>query len=124
MKQVFVYLAIIVVLISGGFLIYKKYNPKITQDSKPNVIVILGDDIGYSDIGPYGSEIKTPSLDRMADEGIRFSRFYNMSKCEPSRSTLFTGVYEGGKNSIHFAQILRNNGYKVFHSGKEHWMTR
>jgi arylsulfatase A-like enzyme len=86
------------------------------------VIVILGDDIGYSDIGPYGSEIKTPNLDRLASEGIRFSNFYNMSKCEPSRSSLFTGLYEGGKNSFNFASFLKLNGYKIFHVGKEHWM--
>lgn len=93
-----------------------------TQFQKPNIILILGDDIGYSDIGPYGSEIKTPNLDRLASEGIRFSNFYNMSKCEPSRSSLFTGLYEGGKNSVNFAQILRNEGYYVIHSGKEHWL--
>ena len=82
----------------------------------------MGDDIGYSDIGPFGSEIKTPNLDRLANEGIRFSNFYNMSKCEPSRSSLFSGLYEGGKNSVNFAQILKNEGYYVIHSGKEHWM--
>jgi len=94
----------------------------ITEISRPNIILILGDDIGYSDIGPFGSEIETPNLDRLANEGIRFSNFYNMSKCEPSRSTLFTGLYEGGKNSINFAQILKNEGYYTIHSGKEHWM--
>src|SRR5690606_23262555 len=90
--------------------------------AKPNIIVILGDDIGYSDIGAYGSEIKTPNLDKLANEGIRFSNFYNMAKCEPSRSTLFSGLYEGGKNAINFAQILKNGGYYTIHSGKEHWM--
>ena len=94
----------------------------LTETSRPNIILILGDDIGYSDIGPFGSEIETPNLDRLANEGIRFSNFYNMSKCEPSRSTLFTGLYEGGKNSVNFAQILKNEGYYTIHSGKEHWM--
>ena len=92
------------------------------ENNKPNIILILGDDIGYSDIGAYGSEIKTPNLDKLANEGIRFSHFYNMSKCEPSRSTLFSGLYEGGKNAVNFAQILKNDGYYVIHSGKEHWM--
>ena len=92
------------------------------QSTLPNIILILGDDIGYSDIGPYGSEISTPSLDRLATEGIRFSRFYNMSKCEPSRSSLFTGVYEGGKGSVNFLSVLKNAGYYIIHSGKEHWM--
>jgi arylsulfatase len=127
MKQVFIYFIIITAAIFGAFFLYTQWVPKqkvsatsITQ--KPNIILILGDDIGYSDIGPFGSEIETPSLDRLADEGIRFSNFYNMSKCEPSRSSLFTGLYEGGKNSVNFAQILKNEGYYVIHSGKEHWM--
>src|SRR5210317_1137350 len=122
MKQVFIYFIIITVLIFGGFIIYKQYVPAITPQTQPNVIVILGDDIGYSDIGPFGSEIKTPNLDRLADEGIRFSNFYNMSKCEPSRSSLFTGQYEGGVNSVNFASFLKREGYKIFHVGKEHWM--
>jgi len=122
MKQVLIYFVIIIVLISGAFIIYKQYVPAITPQTRPNVIVILGDDIGYSDIGPFGSEIKTPNLDRLADEGIRFSNFYNMSKCEPSRSSLFTGQYEGGPNSVNFASFLKREGYKIFHVGKEHWM--
>ncbi len=96
--------------------------PGLSENNKPNIILILGDDIGYSDIGAYGSEIKTPNLDKLANEGIQFSNFYNMSKCEPSRSTLFSGLYEGGKNAVNFAQILKNDGYYVIHSGKEHWM--
>lgn len=124
MKDVLKYLVFIIAAIFLTFLIYKKspFDKSISITEKPNVIVILGDDIGYSDIGPYGSEIKTPNLDRLADEGIRFSQFYNMSKCEPSRSTLFTGQYIGGPNSINIAQILRKDGYYVVHSGKEHWM--
>jgi len=126
MKQVFVYFLLIVIAIFGVFFIYQKFiinhlqYPELSQ--KPNIILILGDDIGYSDISSYGSEIKTPNLDRLADEGIRFANFYNMSKCEPSRSSLFTGLYEGGKNAVNFAQILKNDGYYVIHSGKEHWM--
>ena len=113
MKKVFYYLALIVLAITFSFLIYRKYEPPKKLSDKPNIVLILGDDIGYSDIGPYGSEIKTPNLDKLADEGIRFSNFYNMSKCEPSRSSLFTGLYEGGKNSVHVAKILKNAGYKV-----------
>ena len=122
MNKVFFYLAIITLSIALVFLIYKKNNPPEKISDKPNIILILGDDIGYSDIGPFGSEIQTPNLDRLAEEGIRFSNFYNMSKCEPSRSSLFTGLYEGGKNSVNFARFLKNAGYKVYHSGKEHWM--
>ncbi|MCY1719862.1 arylsulfatase [Prolixibacteraceae bacterium Z1-6] len=124
MKQVFTYLLIIALVIFAAFFIYtnSSFDKSLSMAEKPNVIIILGDDIGYSDIGPYGSEIKTPNLDRLADEGIRFSQFYNMAKCEPSRSTLFTGLYEGGKNAVNFAQIFRKEGYYVVHSGKEHWM--
>ncbi len=124
MKRVFVYLIIITAIIFGVFIAYIEFNPpeEKAKPEKPNIIFILGDDIGYSDIGPYGSEIKTPYLDRLADEGLRFARFYNMSKCEPSRSTLFTGLYEGGDNAVNFAQLLRNEGYYTIHSGKEHWM--
>ncbi|MCF6334064.1 MAG: arylsulfatase [Draconibacterium sp.] len=122
MKQVFIYLIIITTVIFGTFVLYKYFDQQRSVKTQPNIILILGDDIGYSDIGPFGSEIKTPNLDRLADEGIRFANFYNMSKCEPSRSSLFTGLYEGGKNSINFAQILKNAGYYVIHSGKEHWL--
>jgi len=58
---------------------------------KPNVIVILTDDLGYSDIGCYGSEIETPNLDRLAANGLRFSQFYNTAKCHSSRVSLLTG---------------------------------
>jgi arylsulfatase len=124
MKQVFIYLGIIIILIFGTFFIYVKLTTVQQSEvtNQPNIILILGDDIGYSDIGPFGSEIKTPNLDKLADEGIRFSNFYNMSKCEPSRSSLFTGLYQGGQNAVNFAQILKNEGYYTVHSGKEHWM--
>uniref|UniRef100_UPI0032167A0F arylsulfatase n=1 Tax=uncultured Draconibacterium sp. TaxID=1573823 RepID=UPI0032167A0F len=124
MKQVFGYFIIIAAVIGAVFFFYthSSLDKSISLSEKPNVIIILGDDIGYSDIGPYGSEIKTPNLDRLANEGIRFAQFYNMAKCEPSRSSLFTGLYEGGKNAVNFAQILRKEGYYVVHSGKEHWM--
>ena len=64
---------------------------------QPNIIFIMSDDAGYSDIGCFGSEIKTPNLDRLGYGGVRFTSFYSGSKCEPSRSSLFTGHYEGGE---------------------------
>ena len=60
---------------------------------KPNVIVILADDMGYSDIGCYGSEIETPNLDALAVNGLRFTNFYNTSRCCPTRAALLTGLY-------------------------------
>lgn len=125
MKQVFLYLLLITIAIFATFFSWVKIQERIAEQKaaeKPNIIFILSDDVGYSDVGAFGSEIKTPNLDRLADEGIRFAHFYNMSKCEPSRSSLFTGLYEGGKNAVNFVQILRDSGYYVIHSGKEHWM--
>src|SRR5215831_2831680 len=61
--------------------------------SRPNIIVILSDDMGYSDLGCYGSEIHTPNLDRLAAHGLRFTQFYNTARCCPSRAALLTGLY-------------------------------
>ncbi len=123
MKQVWIYLSLIVAAMIAAAWLYLKFIPASKPTiERPNIVLILGDDIGYSDIQPFGSEIKTPNLQKLADGGIMFSNFYNMSKCEPSRSTLFTGLYEGGKHAVNFAQILKEEGYYVIHSGKEHWM--
>jgi arylsulfatase len=59
----------------------------------PNIVLIMSDDMGYSDIGCYGSEIATPNLDRLAENGIRFTQFYNTAKCCPSRASLLTGLH-------------------------------
>lgn len=91
---------------------------------RPNVLLIMGDDIGFSDIGPYGSEIHTPTLDRLANEGLRFSEFYNMAKCEPSRSTLFTGLYyskRNAENARSMGGLMRDAGYYTIMAGKEHY---
>lgn len=65
-----------------------------TTSSKPNIILILVDDMGYSDLGNYGSEIKTPNLDKLATEGLRLREFYNNSICAPTRGSLLTGQYQ------------------------------
>src|SRR3954447_3001524 len=59
----------------------------------PNVLLILADDLGFSDLGCYGGEIATPQLDRLADEGLRFTQFYNTTRCWPTRAALLTGYY-------------------------------
>src|SRR6478672_6644489 len=64
-----------------------------TPQKKPNVVVILVDDMGFSDIGCYGSEISTPNLDRLAQGGVRFTQFYNTARCCPTRAALLTGLY-------------------------------
>ena len=71
-------------------------------EDRPNIVIIMGDDIGYSDIGCYGAEIKTPNLDRLAANGMRFKQFYNMAKCNPTRSSLITGLYKGNEKAISF----------------------
>src|SRR4051794_20336607 len=60
---------------------------------RPNVVLILADDLSYSDIGCYGSEIRTPNLDRLAAGGLRFTQFYNGARCCPTRASLLTGLY-------------------------------
>ncbi len=60
---------------------------------KPNILIIVADDMGYSDAGCYGSEIQTPNLDRLASKGLRFTQFYNTGRCWPSRASILTGYY-------------------------------
>ena len=108
--------------------------------TKPNIVLILNDDMGYSDIGCYGGEIDTPNLDRLAANGLRFSQFYNTARCSPSRASMLTGLhphqtgvgiltydsgpegYAGNLNHrcITIPQALKGNGYKSYMSGKWH----
>lgn len=67
--------------------------------TKPNIIVIMADDMGFSDIGCYGGEIDTPNLNRMAAEGLRFTQFYNNAKCTTTRASLLSGMYPRGKGN-------------------------
>lgn len=67
--------------------------PALAAAARPNIILIMADDLGFSDLGCYGGEIKTPNLDRLAAEGLQFTRFYNNAKCETTRTSLLNGVY-------------------------------
>ncbi len=60
---------------------------------RPNIVVMMADDMGYSDLGSYGSEIETPNLDALASSGVKLSQFYNTGRCCPTRASLLTGVY-------------------------------
>lgn len=105
------------------------------RPQKPNVIIILVDDMGYSDPGCFGGEIRTPNIDRLANGGLRFTNFYNSGRCWPTRSSLLSGYYA---NAIGMDPINRNSpcppwvttlpsyldkaGYRTYHSGKYHVM--
>src|SRR5262249_30305123 len=65
----------------------------VAAPGRPNIIVVLADDLGFSDVGCYGGEIRTPNLDRLAAGGLRFTQFYNAARCCPTRASLLTGLY-------------------------------
>jgi arylsulfatase len=109
------------------------------SSSLPNVVVILADDLGFSDLGCYGSEIETPNLDALAANGLRFTQFYNTGRCWPTRASLLTGYYAqqvrrdklpgikpsgAGGNRPSWAPLLptllAKAGYRSYHSGKWH----
>lgn len=103
------------------------FNP----DSPPNIVIILADDLGYSDLGCYGGEITTPNLDDLAKNGIRFSQFYNASRCCPTRASLLTGKYphqvglqQNGqtlsRDAATIAEILLAHGFHTGMAGKWH----
>jgi arylsulfatase A-like enzyme len=101
---------------------------KLMADSndRPNVLVIMTDDLGFSDVGCYGSEIETPNLDRLATGGLRFSQFYNTAKCHSSRISLLTGQYafQAGNTALSravtSAEVLSQAGYFSAMVGKWH----
>ncbi len=107
---------------------------------RPNVVLILNDDMGFSDLGCYGGEVRTPALDRLAAGGVRFTQFYNTARCCPSRASLLTGLhphqagvghmmadlllpgYRGDlvPECVTIAEVLRPSGYGTYMSGKWH----
>jgi arylsulfatase len=88
---------------------------------RPNIVLIIGDDIGFADIGCFGAEIETPNLDKLAANGMRFSQGYNMAKCNPTRSSMLTGTLLGGPECQSMGGLLRDAGYTTLYSGKEHF---
>lgn len=93
---------------------------------RPNIVLIMADDLGFSDLGCYGSEIQTPNLDRLAKNGLKFTQFYNTAKCHSSRVSLLTGLYcdQAGGASLSrgatIAEVLKPAGYSTWMTGKWH----
>ena len=90
MKKIIFIILIAISFIAWGFSFKTSYQQ---AAKKPNIVLIMADDMGFSDIGCYGSEIKTPHLDKLANEGMRLKQCYNNAICAPSRATLLTGQY-------------------------------
>lgn len=110
------------------------------EEQRPNVIIMMADDMGFSDIGCYGGEINTPALDDLAKNGLRFTQFYNTGRCCPTRAALLSGLYshqagvgwmmsdnghdgyrgELNRNCMTIAEVLKTAGYSTYMSGKWH----
>jgi arylsulfatase A-like enzyme len=96
------------------------------QNARPNIVVIMADDLGFADLGCYGSEIETPNLNALAGDGLRFTQFYNTAKCHASRVSLLTGLYcdQAGSTKLNrgatIAEALSGAGYFTAMSGKWH----
>ena len=107
---------------------------------RPNIVLIMADDMGFSDIGCYGGEVETPNIDKLATNGLRFTQFYNTARCCPTRASLLTGLYphqagvphmvdntrlplekrQLSRNALTIAEVLRTNGYRTAMAGKWH----
>ncbi len=133
-------IAAVFTLFSGSIAVAATAPTDASPAQKPNIIFILADDLGYSDLGCYGSEIDTPNLDRLAANGLRFTRYYNTGRCWPSRAALLTGYHAqvvnrdilpglgGGGGEAwkrpEWARLLpehlKSAGYRCYQSGKWH----
>ena len=130
MKHSFPFTAIVLCLLTCTYSVAER----------PNIIVILADDMGFSDIGCYGGEIDTPTLDRLAGDGLRYSQFYNTGRCCPTRASLLTGLYphqsgighmmndrgldgyrgDLNESSVTIGEVLQGAGYATYGVGKWH----
>jgi arylsulfatase A-like enzyme len=124
----------------SGCLESQNISPETRLSERPNIVLVMSDDMGYSDIGCYGGEIKTPNLDQLAAGGLRMTQFYNTARCCPTRASLLTGLYphqtgigwmtsdrgedgyRGDLNNrcVTIAEVLKTTGYSTYMSGKWH----
>lgn len=126
---------------SFTFLLFFCFSVLGQQTKKPNIVLILADDMGYSDLSCYGGEVQTPNINSLAKEGLRFKQFYNAARCCPTRAALMTGLYphqagmgwmaaadlgipeyQGNLNntSVTIAEVLKSAGYSTYMTGKWH----
>ena len=143
-KIIILFLSAITLFIFSGSVLQKKTTHEKTfavkKDNRPNIIVILVDDMGFSDLGCFGAEIKTPNIDMLAAQGMIMNNFYNCGRCCPSRASLLTGLYphqagigdmlqhkgypsyQGFLNDgcVTIAEVLKQAGYHTITSGKWH----
>ena len=124
----------------GAWLMMGGSCPPCPALERPNIVLIMADDMGFSDVGCYGSEIETPNLDALAAQGLRFTQFYNTSRCCPTRACLLSGLYphqagvgdmmsdlgvdgyrgDLNRNCVTIAEVLKAAGYATYMSGKYH----
>jgi len=133
-----------ILVLATSFLLFScglKNQVEKTDTGKPNIILIMSDDMGFSDLGCYGGEVQTPNLDALAKTGVRYSQFYNAARCCPTRASLLTGVYphqagmgwmtnanlgtsqyqgDLSKNTVTIAEVLKAGGYSTYMTGKWH----
>ena len=118
-------------LLSGLTVLSGQLYAQKADSNRPNIVLILADDMGYSDLGCYGGEIQTPNLDKLAKTGVRFTQFYNCARCCPTRASLMTGQYPQSvgingmgvnlnMNAATIAEVLKGSGYHTGMSGKWH----
>ena len=130
----------ILIFISFLFICSCNNKQEETRETPPNILLIVTDDLGYSDLGFYGSKIETPNINSLAENGVAFSQFYNGTRCCPSRASLLTGLYahqagighmtedrglpsysgDLSKNAVTIAEVLKESGYYTAMTGKWH----